>query len=300
MKLSTTLAAAALLLFAGPLIAQDAGNVLVVTAGSGDYVLGAGGTLATLALEGYQVHIVQLGNDEKAATGLSPAEARWSNVEEAKQAAEFLGFRDTVYLGHKSGELGQVSSTEMRKQLFGLIRHFRPRKIFIPDPYVHYQPDRDQYWVGAVAEEAWGYSGGATFSPDLARMGLGPYGVPEVYYYVAGRPYRPGEGGERNARLIAVDIGPMFPAKVTALQMLRTRNRMQALHARRRLARAGRPAEVLDPGDDVAAKRLAEAFVEELARAVGRKHGFRYAEEFNYVGPGPVIPPHALERAIPK
>ncbi len=289
-----------LLVGALPIIAQDAGNVLVVTAGSGDYIVGAGGTLAALALEGYQVDIAQFGNDEKVGAGLSPAEARWSNVEEARQAAEFLGFRDTIHLAHKSGELGYISSTEMRKQLFGLIRHFRPRKIFIPDPYVHYQADRDQYWVAKVAEEAWGYSGAATFAPELARMGLEPYSVPEVYYYVAGRPYGPGEGGEGNARFIGVDIGPTFPAKVTALQMLRTRNRVAAHQTRRRLEQAGRPADLLDPLDDAAAKRLAGAFAEELAQEIGRAHGVRYAEEFNYVGPSPLIPPHALERAVPK
>ena len=292
---------AILLLGTAPVVAQDAGNVLVVTAGSADYIVGAGGTLASLALEGYQVHIAQFGNDEKwGPGGLSPAEIRWANIEEAKQAAEFLGFRDTIRMGHKSGELGYISSTEMRKQLFGLIRHLRPRKIFIPDPYVHYQADRDQHWVGAVAEESWGYSGSATFAPGLARMGLTPHSVPEVYYYVAGRPYRPGEGGESNARFIGVDIESTFPAKVTALQMLRTRNRLIAHQTKRRLERAGRATNLLDPSDDAATKRLAADFAGELAQVIGRAHGFRYAEEFNFVGPGPRVPPHALEKAVPK
>ena len=52
------------------------GKVLVVTAGASDYIAGAGGTLALFALEGYDVHLAQFGNDEKDSAGLSPAEKR--------------------------------------------------------------------------------------------------------------------------------------------------------------------------------------------------------------------------------
>jgi len=274
-----------------PLNAQENLNVLTVTAGSGDYLWGAGGTLAALALDGYQVYVAQFGNDEKAApAGLGPAEARWLNVEEAQEAAELLGFRDTIYLSHKSGELGHISSTEMREQLFALIRHLRPVKIFLPDQYVHYQADWDQYWVGKMAEEAWGYSGGAMFSPQLARMGLKPYSVPEVYFYAAQRPYRPGEGGEEASRFIGIDIARTILAKRFAIGMLRTRNRALALEV-------GLP---LQPGDEEAPRRLAASLVEELARAIGRRHGFEYGEEFNYVGPREPIPPYVLERAVKK
>lgn len=287
-------AALAVLLAAIPVAAQSGDNILAVTAGSADYLVGAGGTLAALALDGYNVHIAQFGNDEKDSGALSPAATRRANVDEGKQAAEFLGFRDAIYLAHKSGETGYVSSTEMREQLFALIRHLRPRKLFIPDPYLHYQADRDLYWVGRMAEEAWGYSGGSTFSPDLTRMGLKPYSAPEVYFYAVGRPYPEGEGGEENARFIGVDIGATFLAKKTAIGMLNTRNRARALEARARLGDAFQPLDESVPRD------LAESFVEDLARAVGARHGFRYAEEFNYVGPGQPLPPHALERAVPK
>jgi LmbE family N-acetylglucosaminyl deacetylase len=276
------------------------GKVLVVTADSGDYLTGAGGTLAQLALDGYEVHVAQFGNDEKESAGLSPAETRWANVQEGKAAAEYLGFRDAVYLDHKSGEISQVSSTEMRNQLFALIRHLRPAKIFIPDPYVHFQPDWDVYLVGRMAEEAWGYSGGSTFANELARMNLAPYGVPEVYYYPIDRPYRPGERGERNAHLIGLDISNVIEAKAVAVAMLRTRNRLRAHITRGRLLAAGRPVQFLDPPDEKMTQTLARDWVRELAAATGEKHGFRYAEEFNHVGPGEAIPPHALERAVPK
>ncbi len=280
--------------------AQEPDRVLVVTADAQDYLLGAAGTLASLVLDGCQITIAQLGNDEKESAGLNPAETRWANVQEGMAAAEYLGFDDWVFLDHKSGELGYVSSTEIRKQLFGLIRHLRPKKIFIPDPYVHYQSDWDVYHGGRVAEEAWGYSGGATFAPELARLGLEPYAVPEVYYYPVGRPYSPGEGGERNARLEAQDVGAQMEAKKTALAMLRTRNRQRAVETRMRLEAARRDIEPLRLLDERSVGALIRAWAEDLGKAIGQKHGFAYGEEFNYVGPGPDIPPHALERAIAK
>ncbi len=285
---------------AQPADRAPADRVLVVSADAEDYLIGAAGTLAGLVLDGYQITVVQLGNDEKQSAGLSPAETRWANVQEGKAAGEYLGVDDWVFLDLKSGELGYVSSTEIRKQLFGLIRHLRPKKIFIPDPYVHFQSDWDVYFSGRVAEESWGYSGGATFAPELARMGLEPYSVPEVFYYPVGRPYRPREGGERNARLRATDITGAIEAKRTALAMLRTRNRQRAVAAKRRLQAAGRELKPFEMFDDGSVQRFVRAWVDELGAAIGRKHGYRFGEEFNYVGPGPEIPPHALERAVAK
>ena len=57
-----------------------------------------------------------------------------------------LGIKEVYLLNHKSGELSQVSSNEIRNQLFGLIRHYKPQIIFHPDPWIHYEPDWDQFF----------------------------------------------------------------------------------------------------------------------------------------------------------
>jgi LmbE family N-acetylglucosaminyl deacetylase len=178
----------------------------------------------------------------------------------------------------------------MRSQLFALIRRLRPQMIFIPDPYVHYQPDHDQYYVGKMAEEAWGYSGGSTFGNELERMGLRPYGAPEVYYY-AERPYRSREGGEGNAKFLAVDIGSTMDLKCMAIELLLTRNRLYAERVK-----------LPNPLDDLTVRNLARSYAEELAETIGKKHGLRYAEEFNYVNmrSGNGLPPHIREHAVPK
>ncbi|HWB96596.1 MAG TPA: hypothetical protein VG672_07840, partial [Bryobacteraceae bacterium] len=172
---------------------------------------------------------------------------------------------------HKSGELGYLSSTELREEIFGLIRYFRPRAIFFPDPYLHYDPNRDHFYVGKMVEEAWGYSGGGTFAPELERMGLKPYGAPEVYYYAIGRPYRAGEGGDGAARFRPVDITATLDRKLQALALLKT-----------------------------SPETLSRDRLVALAEAVGKKHGFRYGEEFNHVGPHTGLPEHVVERAVRK
>ena len=284
-----------------PAAGQEAGNILVVTANSGDYLFGAGGTLIKFIQEGYSVHVAQMGNDEKIAHGLTPAQARLANVEDGKDAAKLLGVNDTVYMGHKSGEFGYVSATEIRKQLFALIRHYRPRKIFIPDPYVHYLDDRDQYHLGRIAEESWGYSGGGTFAPELQRMGLRGYGAPDVYFYSHQRPYRPGEGGEKRARMMPFDITSTIEQKMNSIELLRNRNQVYARTVHDRLGAAGRTSEMLNPLDDSAVRKLVRSYVEQLGATIGAKHGFRFGEEFNYVGGGgPDLPPHVLEKAVPK
>src|SRR5258708_5415400 len=155
--------------------AQTDRRILVVTASSGDYIQGAGGTLARFIRDGWRVDVAQLGNDEKVSHGLTPAQTRLANIQEGKAAAKLLGVKDVILMDLKSGELDQASSTEMRNQLFALIRGIRPQIIFIPDPYIHYQEDHDIRRIGFMAEEAWGYSGGSTFANELTRMGLKPY-----------------------------------------------------------------------------------------------------------------------------
>src|SRR5947208_1528078 len=101
-------------------------------------------------------------------------------------------------------------------------------------------------------------------------MGFRPYGAPEVYYY-AERPYRSREGGEGNAKFVAVDISSTLDLKCMAIELLLTYNRWRAAHTK------------LRPLDDLNVRTMARSYTEEFAETIGKKHGLRYAEEFNYV-----------------
>src|SRR5207253_1347813 len=189
----------ALLLLPVGLLAQAQQSVLVISAGSGDYLMAAGGTLASLIDQGYAVYVVQIGNDEKNSVGSSPAQTRLANNQETQNAARVLGVKEVLILNHKSGELSQVSSNEIRNQLFALIRVYKPRIVFHPDPWIHYEPDWDQFWTARPAEE-FSYGSGGLVGAEFTRMGLPPVSVAETYYYAAHRPYRPGEGGHDAAK----------------------------------------------------------------------------------------------------
>jgi LmbE family N-acetylglucosaminyl deacetylase len=287
-----------LLLQAG-LLAQGQKSVLVVSAGSGDYLMAAGGTLASLIDDGYTVNVVQIGNDEKNSVGLSPAQTRLANNKETQNAARVLGIKEVVILNHKSGELSQVSSNEIRNQLFALIRVYRPRIVFHPDPWIHYEPDWDQFWTARPAEE-FSYGSGGHVGAEFTKMGLPPASVAETYYYAARRPYRTGEGGHDGAKFRPIDITKTFNRKVTAIEQLETANRRYAVEVKQRLELAGRPSPLLQEINLASTKALIRAYAEELAETIGRKHGFRYGEEFNYHGRGSPTPEYIRERAKPR
>jgi hypothetical protein len=86
---------------------------------------------------------------------------------------------------------------------------------------------------------------------------------------------------------------------VAALEKLETANRRYATHVKQRLDLAGRPSPLLSVINREAITALIRAYAEELAETIGRKHGFRYGEEFNYHGRGARIPEHVREKAKP-
>jgi LmbE family N-acetylglucosaminyl deacetylase len=294
---------ASLLLCAAVVSAQPpARTIVAISASGGDYLRGAGGTLAKFIAEGYKVYVIQVGNDEKNSIGLGPGETRLANNADGERAAKILGVTEIVNLNNKSGELSQMSSNELRNQLSILIRFYKPQKLFLPDPFIHYEANWDQFWTARAAEET-NYSNSAVFLAELRKIGLGGHGVPETYYYAANRPYRPGEGGHNDAHFEAVDISQTFEKKAAACLELRIANQAYAEHTKQRLETMSRPSALLRVLDAASVAGLAKAWLEELAGTIGAKHGFVRGEEFNYHGTAPgqkrPVPPWIMERAKP-
>jgi LmbE family N-acetylglucosaminyl deacetylase len=273
--------------------AQDSkGAVLVITASARDYLFGAGGTIARMIDDGRPVYVLQFGNDEKDSVGLGPAQTREANYVEAERAAKVLGAREVLNLGHKSGELGYISSSEMRNQVMAMTRLYKPDIMFFPDWYIHYVEDWDIYRVGHMAEEA-PYGGGSYFLQEMTYLGFPGFAAREYYFYSPYRPYRAREGGEGKADMQHVDITATFDRKLQAILELKTSNHRYAVETKERLERAGRPIT------EESTVELVRAYVEELAETTGKKHGVRYGEEFNHLGRPGGIPEHILEHATP-
>ena len=287
----------ALLLYLA-LAQESKGPVLVITASARDYLFGAGGTIARMIDEGRPVYVLQFGNDEKDAVGLGPAETRAANNLEAERAAKVLGAREVLNLGHKSGELGYISSSEMRNQVMAIMRLYKPDIMFFPDWYIHYVEDWDIYRVGHMAEEA-PYGGGSYFLQEMTYLGFPGFAPREYYFYTPYRPYRAREGGEGKADMQNVDITATFDRKLRAILELKTSNRRYATETKERLEKASRPSPQLRAITEESTAELVRAYVEELAETVGNKHGVHYGEEFNHLGRPGGIPEHLLEHAKP-
>ena len=265
-------------------MAQTAGPVMVVTASSRDWIIGAGGTIARMAGEGRDIYVLQFGNEEKDSLDLPPAASRLANNEEGERAAKLLGVKQVLNLGHKSGEMAYISSSEMRNQVMLMMRVWKPSTMFFPDWYVHFQEDNDVYRVGRMAEEA-PYGGGSYFLQEFTYIGLGGFAPREYYFYPVGRPYRAGEGGEGGASMKTIDIGATLAKKTAALLELKTSNRRWVEQTRVRL------------GAPVVEADLIRNYVEELAATIGAKTSIGLAEEFNHLGSRRGLPEHVRERA---
>lgn len=269
--------------------ADGAGAVLVVTPSMRDCLFGAGGTLAKMAAEGRPVYIAVFGNEEKESVNLGPAETRLANNREGETAAKRIGAREAINLGHKSGELGYLSSSELRNQVMALTRLYEPEILFFPDWYVHYQDDNDLYRVGRMAEES-PYGGSSYFLQELSYLGHPGRAARQYYFFVPYRPYRAREGGDGPATMKQVDLAAdgLFERKLAAILECKTANERWAEDVRRRSGRR-----------ELSTEQLVRAFVKELAEAVGARHGLKLAEEFNHLRPVPGLPAHVREKAIP-
>ncbi len=272
------------LLLASTAFAQPKGAVLVIAPSMRDCIFGAGGTLAAMAAEGRAVHVVVFGNEEKASVHLGPAATRLANNEEGERAAKLLGFREVLNLGHKSGEMAYISSSEMRNQVMAMTRLYKPEILFFPDWYLHYLVDNDIYRVGRMAEES-PYGGSSLFLQDLTYMGFPGAAARQYYFYSPYRPYRAREGGEGQASMKQVDIAPQIDRKIAAILKMKTSNEAHVAGIR---ARSGRR---------LTTEEWVRSFVEEMAEAAGRRSGIKLAEEFNHLGSRGGLPEHVLERA---
>ena len=261
--------------------------VLVVTADAGDYLLSAGGTIAGMIGQGAVVHVIRAGNDEKDSYNLPPEETARRTRTESEEAGRILGVKDVISLGYRSDELGAVSFTELRDRVIFYIRLYKPRVLFIPNPYNEYDRVLDRYHTGWAAEDAWRSAAFANFGIPFAEAGLAPHLTPEIYYY--GQPFDPRRREAESTAMFVpeikiVDISATLDRKIKAAQALRTINASMAHRLKDRLTETHRRLRALDTLNDDAVNRLVEENVRGLGAIGARGTAYRAAEEFHYAG----------------
>lgn len=274
-------------LFLALAAALSAKTALVVAADQTDWVLAAGGTIATLAADGVEVHLLRVGNDEKDSWDLSPEETASRARKENEAAAKILGVKEVHSLGYRSGELGGVEHTELRDRILFFIRKYKPEILFLPNPYAEYVEVLDRFYVGKAAEDAWRSGPLENVQPAFASAGLKGHVVDEVYYYAQPVDPRRREP-ESTATFVpqpkVLDIAGALDKKIRAAQALETANESMAQRIKQRLDETGRRLPLLDEVNRQSVNELVAINVRELARIAAEASKYEQAEEFHYAG----------------
>lgn len=140
---------------------------LVIGPHPDDQELGMGGTIARLAQQGHNVHLVDMTNGEPTPRGTPEIRAG-----EAASAAGVLGVKRTL-LGLKNREV--IHNLESRHQLAALIRVHKPQALFVPYPL---DAHPDHVAVTRIAEDA-------RFDAKLTKSAIpgDPWSPKRIIYY---------------------------------------------------------------------------------------------------------------------
>jgi LmbE family N-acetylglucosaminyl deacetylase len=104
-------------------------RTLVIAPHPDDEVLGVGGTMARLAEEGSEVHVLVV---TKAGPPLFDEDFVRRGREEAIQAHALLGVQETHFLSLPAASLDTIPHHELNGQLLGIFEQLCPDTVFIP------------------------------------------------------------------------------------------------------------------------------------------------------------------------
>jgi LmbE family N-acetylglucosaminyl deacetylase len=264
-----------------------AGQVLAaIQPHSDDIPLFAAGTVAKLVDEGCTGYLIRTTNDEKAGPG-SMGETVLGNERDNQAVARALGLKKVFDLNYRNHRLDDASRQDLRGRLIFLFRLLRVNIIVSYDPWGMYEENPDHYVTAQAVEAACWMSGGRKDYPEHFEAGLAPHSIAEKYYFA------------RGPQLVnrVVDITSVIEKKIDANVVNVSLGPAGLSGSRLRSALAAKRLRLPQLGaDDNAANReyirqiVLDVDSEALRgvpsdRAVGRAHGFEWAEPFHYIGP---------------
>ena len=110
---------------------KSKGNVLVLCAHSDDQALGAGGTLAKLAAEGYDVYTFIFSYGETSHPHMKLSHVATVRVKESKDADSILNGKGVCFLALKDTKIGKdFKEKKMSNKLKRIFLDYKPKKIF--------------------------------------------------------------------------------------------------------------------------------------------------------------------------
>jgi len=169
--------------------------------------------VASWTAEGIAVTYCVCTSGEASGDGTRPPE-EMARVRQAEQrhAAELLGVRDVVFLGHPDGAV--LASLELRRDIARVIRRVRPDRVLTWSPEINW----DMVATTHPDHRAVGEAAFAAVYPDarnpsahrelLADEGLRPWTVAQLWL----------ADGPRALRNHAVDVTDVFDKRMSALR----------------------------------------------------------------------------------
>ncbi|HLY17335.1 MAG TPA: PIG-L family deacetylase [Bryobacteraceae bacterium] len=246
------------------------------------------GTVAKLLKEGYTGYFIRTSNDEKDSFRLTMGETVAANERDTAAFLKASGLKQAFHLGYRNHRMDDVARTEIRARLIFLFRLLHVDTVLSYDPWGHYEENPDHYVTAQAVEAACWMSGGHLDMPEHFAAGLKPQGVSEKYYFA------------RGPQLVnrAVDIGPTRDAKLACLRSCRTMMQHMIKDLNQTLAERSLRLPALAGDEEAAIAEFTQVSLDNRDRALGRKYGLDYAEEFHYIGPDKSLDDYVSRHAV--
>ncbi|MDH5201449.1 MAG: hypothetical protein OEW93_11215, partial [Candidatus Bathyarchaeota archaeon] len=151
-----------------------------------------------------------------------------------------------------------------------IIREVRPDIMFTWDPFTPYEGHPDHRAVAWAALEAASFAHFPLYYPEQLEEGLEPHYVGEQWFFAK---------APRDVNKV-VDISDYIDKKIEALYQHESQMVLTVADMQFGLRASGLSMPELENLDAHDYKAAIERRVRAIARAVGRQHGFEYAEPF--------------------
>lgn len=134
-------------------------RILCVQPHPDDNEVGIGGTIASLAERGCEIHYLTVTNGDLGAVDehMSSAEIAAVRARELEAAGRSLGATVFHQLAHGDGTLEHIPA--LAEEIAGIIRTVQPDVILCPDPWLSYEAHYDHIVTGRAAAQAFLSSG---------------------------------------------------------------------------------------------------------------------------------------------
>ncbi len=166
----------------------DSRRALVIGAHPDDNEFGAGGTVAKLSEQGWDITFIIVTNGNKGSHDPAMSPYRLSETREQEQiaAAAQLGVKQVIFLRNNDGEL--EPNLALRAEIALYIRHFKPHRVFTHDPWKHYMFHPDHRAVGFAVIEGVVSARDHLFMPGLGQIGIGVWRPEALLLWGAEQP----------------------------------------------------------------------------------------------------------------